>query len=224
MAADLVDKSDTLAKRAYRRIRKLILSGELRPGQRLSLRPMAKSLGTSLAPVVDAFRELNRDGLIETEAGWGARVRRLDRDSLWNQHVLRAALECEAIRHCTQRASDRQMDELMALAEQLDHCSDGPSDPERVQELDSEFHLRIARLSGSASLVEALKANQLVRLLARGSILAHDMELPKRVHVEIVQSIRTRDPEQAQRAMRSHCVRSMELQLAHLDVGEVGMN
>jgi len=45
---------------------------------------------------------------------------------------------------------------------------------QRVRELDSEFHLRIARLSGSVILVDALKANQLVRLLARGSLIAHD--------------------------------------------------
>jgi len=221
MASRQIDRTESQAERAYRMVRGRILSGEWTPGQRLSLRPTAKLLGTSLAPVVDAFRELKRDGLIEMEPRWGARVRRLSRDALWNQHIVRTALECEAVRQSACRATGGQLDALATLAESLDALADAHADPQRVRGLDSEFHVRIARLSGSISLVEALKANQLVRLLARGSVIAHDVDLPKRAHMELVGTIRTRDPDVAERAMRMHCVRSMELQLAHMPIPEV---
>lgn len=215
------EKGETLARRAYREIRQGIINGNYQPGQRMSLRPMARTLGTSLAPVLEAFRELNRDGLIELEPGWGARVRRVDRETLRNQHILRTALECETIRQCTQRATPPRMEELRTLAKDLDKLVDGGAEPQKVQELDSKFHLRIAQFCGVSILVEALKANQLVRLLARGSLIAHDLPRPKRQHLTIVEAIETGDPDNAARAMREHCVASMNLQLEYVDLAEV---
>ena len=151
-----------------------------------------------MAPVGEAFRELARDGLIEMEPGWGARVRRVDLESLRNQHILRVALECEAVRWCTDRATEAQVAELEQVAHKLDRmvesraipkkASNASSQrdrhgepraiPEEIFELDSHLHMRIAQLSGAASLVEALRANQILRLLARGSVIAHNKERP----------------------------------------------
>jgi DNA-binding GntR family transcriptional regulator len=199
-------------------LRQRILDGRLTPGQRLPLRSVATSLAMSMAPVSEALRELSRDGLIEMEPGWGARVRRIDAEGLRNQHILRTALECETVRQCAVRATDAQLAELSTLAEELDLRIDSHVAPQRIHDFDSRFHLRIAQLSGAASLVDALKANQLVRMLARGSLIAHALQLPARQHVALVEAIRVRDPDRAERSMREHCVRSMELQMRHLAV------
>ncbi len=212
----MVELNESLSQRAYNSLRNRIVEGELAPGQRLSLRKVASALGMSMAPVGEALRELNRDGLIEMEPGWGARVRRFDAESLRNQHVLRTAIECEAIRHCTERVTDAQLKILAALASELDELVEQQAKPARVFELDSRFHLNIAELSGAASLVNALQANQLVRMLARGSVIAHRLVRPPRQHFALVKSIRTRDPGEAEAAMREHCLRSMKLQLIHL--------
>ena len=211
--------ADTLGRQAYCELRDRILSGRLEPGQRLSLRGVARSLGMSMAPVGEALRELSRDGLVETEPGWGTRVRKITVESLRSQHVLRTAVECESARQCCRLASDRQLSELMELSAELDRRIDSDAEPEQIHGLDSGFHLRIAELSGAPSLVEALKANQLVRMLARGSILARDVERPRRQHVQLVEAIQTRDPDCTEHAMREHCVRSMELQLSRMAAG-----
>jgi DNA-binding GntR family transcriptional regulator len=200
-------------------LREQIVSGKLRPGERVSLRGMAKSMGMSMAPVGEALRELTRDGLMELEPGWGARVRRVDIETLRSQHVLRTAIECEAARHCARLADDQQLERLLQLAQQLDRRIDGQADPDQIHELDSQLHLRIAELSRAHSLVEVLKANQLVRMLARGSVLAHNWPKPPLQHVHLVEALRTRDPEAAERAMREHCFRSMQLQLSQLAMG-----
>jgi DNA-binding GntR family transcriptional regulator len=222
MPRTFAPNEEPLSQRAYRELRQQILDGQLRPGQRLPLRSVANSLGMSMAPVGEAFRHLSRDGLIEMEPGWGARVRRLGADALRNQHILRTALECEAIRHCTERATETQLAELTQLAEELDRRIDAHAEPKQVYELDSQFHLRIAQSSGVTSLVQVLKANQLVRMLARGSLIAWRLERPPRQHLALVEAIRTRDPDRAERAMREHCVQSMELQLAHLTAADPG--
>jgi DNA-binding GntR family transcriptional regulator len=212
--------ADTLGRQAYRALRERILSGQLQPGQRLSLRGVASSLGMSMAPVGEALRDLARDGLVESEPGWGTRVRKMTTEALRSQHVLRTAVECEAARQCAQVATDAQLADLLLLAEELDRRIDSHAEPEQIHGLDSQFHLRIAELAAAPSLVEVLKANQLVRMLARGSVLARDVERPMRQHVQLVEAIRSRDAERAAGAMREHCVRSMELQLSRMAIGE----
>jgi DNA-binding GntR family transcriptional regulator len=211
-----VDGEETLAQQAQRKLRRRILAGQLLPGQRLPLRPLATELGMSMAPVGEALRELAREGLLETEPGWGARVRRFDSDELRNQHILRMALECEAVRQCAARITPEEARELQALAAELDRLIDSRGGWKKVSQLDSRFHLQIARLSGVRALVDSLRANQLVRILARGSAIAHQYERPPRQHVLLTDAILSRDLDFAERAMREHCRRSMDLQLAHL--------
>ena len=207
---------ETLAQQARRRLRQRIVEGRLRPGQRLPLRPLATELGMSMAPVGEALRELTREGLLEAEPGWGARVRRLDSDSLRNQHILRTALECEAVRHSAARATEADLRALSETATELDGLIASHGDWKQVSELDSRFHLGVARLSGFDALVDALRANQLVRMLARGGAISRNLERPPRQHLLIVEAIASRDPDAAERVVRDHCRRSMELQLAHL--------
>jgi DNA-binding GntR family transcriptional regulator len=176
----------------------------------------------SMAPVGEAFRELSRDGLLEMEPGWGARVRRLDAESLRNQHILRTAIECEAARQCATRATDAQIDALADVAAELDDLIDSGGLTAPIFELDSRFHRRVAQLSGVASLAETLRTNQLVRMLARGSMITRGLKRPARQHTKLVAAIRTRDPDQAEQAMREHCLRSMELQLAYLACDDGG--
>ncbi len=212
-------ETDTLGTRAYREIRDQILAGQLKPGQRLSLRGVAGTLGMSMAPVGDALRELARDGLVESEPGWGTRVRQVTAESLRSQHILRTAVECEAARQCSLAVTGQQLNDLAELAQELDRRIDTEAEPDRIHGLDSEFHLRIAELSGSPSLVDVLKANQLVRMLARGSVLAHQRDKPRLQHVHLVEAIRTGDADQAEQAMRKHCQRSMNLQLSGMTPG-----
>src|SRR5579859_3469756 len=152
---------EPLSQRAYRQLREQVLDGRLTPGQRLPLRSIASSLGMSMAPVGEAFRELARDGLIEMEPGWGARVRKIDLETLRNQHILRLALECEGIRQCTDRATDEQIGELAEIASELD---DLVSDDTATRQ----------------------QADQLVR----GCVIAYKVQRPPREHSRLVEAIR----------------------------------
>jgi DNA-binding GntR family transcriptional regulator len=212
---------NTIADKAYQVLRNRIVQGELGPGERLTLRPIARSLGTSIAPIHEAFRKLSSEGLIELEPRWGARVRRIDADMLRSQHVLRTALECEAARQAAERSSEAERSALQKTATRLDEAI-ARSDPDNgVQELDSQFHLMIAKVSGSPSLVQALESNQLVRLLARGRRVTRGRKMPARQHLKIVEAIATGDPDQAERVMREHCVHSMQVQLDAFAAGNL---
>lgn len=202
------------ARQAFVELREQILDGRLPPGTRLTLRPIAKSLGMSVGAVSEAVRELVHEQLVDFEPNYGARVKRFDMETIRGQHILRIAIECEAIRRCTDRINDRKLEELGALAREVDRLVDVEERLSEARRCDLDFHLRIADLSGAPPLAEVLRSCHLVRLLAIESSPAQEVvQVPNRTHVELVDAMRTRDADAAERAMRDHCERSLQLQL-----------
>jgi GntR family colanic acid and biofilm gene transcriptional regulator len=59
----------SLSGQAYQRIRKALMVGELKPGQKLSGREIAVQLGTSLTPVREALLQLAAEGILESRPG-----------------------------------------------------------------------------------------------------------------------------------------------------------
>jgi len=211
------------ARQAFLELRERILDGRLAAGTHLTLRPIAKSLGMSVGAVSEAVRELVHEQLVDFEPNYGARVKRFDAETVRSQHILRIAIECEAIRRCTERISDRKLDELEALAEEVDRLNDIEEKLSEARRRDLDFHLQVAELSGVPSLSSVLGSCHLVRLIAvESSRDTHAvLPIPNRTHVELVQAIRTRDADTAERAMREHCEFSLQLQL-QLTFGSVG--
>jgi DNA-binding GntR family transcriptional regulator len=202
------------ARQAFMELRQRILDGRLPPGTHLTLRPIAKSLGMSVGAVSEAVRELVHEQLVDFEPNYGARVKRFDAETVRSQHVLRIAIECEAIRRCTERITDPALDELEALAREVDRLTDVEDRLSESRQRDTDFHLRVAEHSGVASLPNVLKSCHLVRLLAVvAPPIRGEAQIPNRTHVELVQAIRSRDVDRAEHAMREHCEHSLRLQL-----------
>src|SRR4051812_29390458 len=80
-------------------MRRLILDGELAPGQHLSEAAISERLGVSRLPVREAFRRLEAEGLLEALPRRGVRVVELDADELKIVREARIALELIAVRH-----------------------------------------------------------------------------------------------------------------------------
>jgi DNA-binding GntR family transcriptional regulator len=77
---------------ALEAIRSAIVAGRLRPGERIKEIPLAEDLGFSRAPVRDALRLLERDGLVELVPNRGAIVPELRAVDVLEVYALRAAL------------------------------------------------------------------------------------------------------------------------------------
>ena len=75
------------------RLLERILSGELRPGDRLVETRIAQELGTSQAPVREALRDLELLRFVESEPFRGSRVRGISPEELAEIYPVRAALE-----------------------------------------------------------------------------------------------------------------------------------
>jgi GntR family transcriptional regulator, rspAB operon transcriptional repressor len=201
----------SLAEEAYVAIREEILRGQLRPGTPLSRRRLARDLGMSVAPVTDALRRLEEDGLVETRARAGTRVRVPSEADVRDLYELREALESQSARLFAQRATPAQRLELRRLAEQFDllfgRLATSPDDPEFrfvVHSQHVQLHMRIAESAGSRRLTQMIERNHVLILNWLFDVTGRRTPLPAGFHGRLAEALVSGNPEQADAAMRAH--------------------
>lgn len=201
----------SLAEEAYVAIREEILRGQLRPGTPLSRRRLARELGMSVAPVTDALRRLEEDGLVESRARAGTRVRVPTEADVRDLYELREALESQSARLFAQRASPAQRQELRRLSEQVDllfgRLATSPDDPEFrfvVHSHHVQLHMRIAESAGSRRLTQMIERNHVLILNWLFDVTGRRTPLPAGFHSRLADALVSGNPEQADAAMRAH--------------------
>ena len=202
---------EPLSESAYQAIREKILRGGFPLGASLSRRKLAKMLGTSQLTVSVALRQLESDGLVETKARAGTRVRVPTPEDIRDTYILREALETQAARLFVMNATSEQRRELRRMAEHTDvlfnRCRGGDTDPEFLYEVHSyhlEFHMHIAQYGGSQALMRALEKNQVLVFNWLFDVAVHHQARPPRSHRELIEVLCGADPDAAERAMRKH--------------------
>jgi len=134
------------------KLRDMILSLDLGPGERLSERWLEAKFEGSRTPVRAALIRLEAEGLVQRE-GRNWTVAPIDLGEIEALAEFREPLEATAIRLACQRADAGDIDALEAL---LDSC--GPGSPrEEWHRVGTEFHVGLARLSGNPFVVKAMQ-------------------------------------------------------------------
>ena len=88
----------TLREEVASAIRMKILNGELEPGTRIVEQDMAAQLGVSRAPVREALRQIEEEGLIEYTRNVGCSVKQVSDVDLYEIYLLRATYEVLAVK------------------------------------------------------------------------------------------------------------------------------
>jgi DNA-binding GntR family transcriptional regulator len=201
----------SLADQAYLAIRDEILRGQLRPGTPLSRRRLAGELGMSVLPVTDALRRLQEDGLLETRARAGTRVRVPTETDVRELYELREALETESARLFAERATAAERAELRRLASAVDvlfgRLGEGRDDPAlrfAVHSHHVQLHMRIAEHARSQLLRQMIERNHVLILNWLFDVTGRRTPLPARFHADLAEALTSGDPQRADAAMRAH--------------------
>jgi DNA-binding GntR family transcriptional regulator len=204
-------KPVSLAEEAYRAVREQILRGQLRPGSALSRRRLALELGMSVLPVSDALRRLEADGLVETRARAGTRVRVPTASDIQNLYELREALESQSARLFAARATPAERRSLTRRARQLDALFNRmPSrghDPAfrfAVHNKHVQFHMSVAERARSPLVTHAIDRNHVLILNWLFDVGARRTPLPPDFHARLAEALVSGDPDVADAAMRAH--------------------
>jgi DNA-binding GntR family transcriptional regulator len=132
-------------------IERLILSGEIKAGERLNENALASRLGVSRGPVREAARGLEKAGLVRVVVNRGAFVRQISIDEAAELYDLRAALFGMACRRLAESRSQEHLNVLAALVSRMERAQ-RRRDSAAYYPLNLEFHQALLRFSGSARL------------------------------------------------------------------------
>jgi DNA-binding GntR family transcriptional regulator len=194
-------------------IRALVLSGTVRPGERLAELPLAARLGVSRPTVREALRRLESRGLVASD-GRGLLVARLDTDELRSALLTRSSLEGLHAGLAAERVRDGQV--APAQLRYLDDLARSAARPaagqrRRAVNDDRAFHAAIDVLAASpvgAAVLDALWDRLIAggqRALPRGYDSAVRQE-----HRAILDAIAAGKPRRARDAATRHVRSTLE--------------
>ena len=109
-----VDENKMLREKTFKVLREAIISGHFKPGFRLVERDLCQMTGVSRSSIREALRYLESDGLVESRGIKGIFVRALTTEAAAEIYEVRAALESEAARHFCERATDAEVEAVVA--------------------------------------------------------------------------------------------------------------
>src|SRR5512135_2999893 len=97
---------DTSKSKAHKELRRSIIMGARKPGERLSLDELAKAYNTSITPLRDALHMLSQEGLVTIKPRSGYYVSRTTLKELRELFELREILELAAVERAAKRITD----------------------------------------------------------------------------------------------------------------------
>jgi GntR family transcriptional regulator, rspAB operon transcriptional repressor len=222
-----------LAEQAYVQLRDRILRADFPLGAPLSRRKLARELRMSFIPITDALQRLENEGLVESRPRVGTRVRVPSESSVRDNYILREALESQAARLFSVRASAAQKQELVRLARHLDGldqvCANEAADTDflfSAHTYHMNFHLRIPEAAGCLALRDAIETKQVLIFNWLYVEATKQLVLPANFHSRLAAALASGNPEVADAEMRTHIQHGLDQvleQIARLDAkGEAG--
>ena len=184
-----------------------IVSGELKPGERLVETRIANELGTSQAPVREALRDLELLRLVESEPFRGARVRGFGEVELIEVYPVRAVLEEFAAKEAT-KLLDGNVSLLEAELEAMREAA-RRGDMNGLVEHDIAFHRTMIQMAGNEPLLQSwlVLGVEASTAFATYQTFWDQAELAE-FHVPIVEAIRAGDSRRAGVEARKHVRRT----------------
>jgi DNA-binding GntR family transcriptional regulator len=181
-------------------LQRRILSGETRPGERLTQQSLARELGVAQGTVRESLLELQWLGLVESVDRLGVFVGNLDSDRLCEAYQVRELLEGLASRSACMHAGRADVAELRRMADDVWELA-GQGKFEEMGAADRAFHLQIMRLSRNKILIRLAEGYRVLSMAVRAS---RDPRVVYEEHLRIVDAIDNNLPEEAERIARTH--------------------
>ena len=211
----------TLSARVYQDLRELIMSGQLQPGERLTLAGMAAALGTSAMPVREAISKLAADDALEILPNKSVRVPVMTRSRFQELVVIRLVVEGLAVETAAARIDEAQLSRLAALEQAFcrEISLDEP-DVNQIIHINKQLHFTAyaaAQMPALSSLIEGLwlRIGPVLNLDLRNSASRRRSDLPSvNAHRALVDALRAGDGAAAKAALASDISSAAEVILS----------
>ncbi|WP_312835051.1 GntR family transcriptional regulator [Comamonas sp.] len=196
-----------LVELVERQLLQAIFEGRLPPGSRIVEAELSRQMGVSRAPLREAARRLESQGVIVSTPRKGFTVRTFSPKEIQDLFQVRLGLEVMAARLACEVATDAQLASLKAYADDMLERAPTLSNIERVT-MDLGMHTAISRLSGNEYLQRIFTNMQAEIRICQGFIERQyrDPVFIAQSHFPVVDAILRRDADAAEKALRVHLV------------------
>jgi len=205
----LVRENVTMVSSITDALRQRIMDGTLAPGSRVAEGWVSREMDVSRGPVREALRELENEGLVVVHAYRGAVVNEIPAEELRDVLIpMRLILERQACIRALPRMTDDDMLALADMVEQMRALARG-GDPDALRaivEVDVRFHEYVTERGDQYHTLHIWKSIQ-PRIRAGFLHLAPrhpDLMNIADEHAELLDALRTRDPQVALDALELH--------------------
>lgn len=196
----------------YRSLEEAILSGRMRPGERILESWLADHLEVSRTTVREALLMLEREGYVVSQPRRGTFVTRLPREEALDLCYTRALLESFAVRAGYARIDERVLDRMARCIDQMRLCR-LPEDVPQLIQIDLALHRGLIELAESRRLIELWSGlnGQIGALVLRSLEQQHaNIDDVVAFHQRLLDAIQSGDAAVAQQGVIDHYVRQEE--------------
>ena len=152
-----IEAPPSMSTLAAEALRQMVLTGELRPGDRVIENRLTEQLGVSRPPLREAMRVLEQEGLIVQVPRKGAVVAPVTPHDIYEIVSLREEIEQIAVRLGVPARSQERLDRLRSAFTTLELAAEEDGAP-RVVECSFAFHLAIVGLAGHRRLEDVYRS------------------------------------------------------------------
>ncbi|MEF7615333.1 GntR family transcriptional regulator [Aquincola sp. MAHUQ-54] len=203
-----VAKRQTLGADVHAQMRELLMSGQLMPGEQISLRSTAQALGVSVMPVREAMYQLVAEQALEITPNRAIRVPLMKVSRFREITLIRIHVEGLAVERAAQHASDALVAEMQGWNDRLEReMSLKKPDASKLITFNKELHFSAYRAAGMPTLLKMIES----LWLRIGPILNYDLRgqsqrvaqrMPVIQHARMIEGMVRRDPAMAVEGLR----------------------
>ncbi len=205
LAAIELRRTQSLTAIVSKELERMIVSGEMKAGERLNEQVLATRLGVSRGPVREATRALERAGLVTVMANQGVFVRQIGFEEAIEIYDVRAVVFGFACQRLAGRLSETQAAELSDLISGMDEAI-ARGDNKKYYELNLRFHDVVMTFAGHGRAKQVYESlineTHLFRQRALGS--RESMRESNGEHVAMLAAMVEGDGERARRIGEDH--------------------
>lgn len=205
-------KTQSIHEQTLDVIQQAILNGEFKPGYVLTETELASQLGVSRAPIREALRILNTEGLVETIPYHGSKVKLLSTKDIHELYSMRITLETFALKQIIAQANPDHVIKMRQLYEEM-YQAGQDKDIKAVNTTDRIFHDELIVMSDHALLQSiwqtvAMRVRQVMALTNRRN---SDLTQIARNHIPIIDAIDAGNEKEAISLLKQHIASAGDL-------------
>ena len=197
----------SLVDNVTERLRGALLSGEIKPGERIRVAELEKTFGVSHIPIREAFRRLEAEGMIIALPQRAAVAAGVDLEDLGGLYDLRRVIECEVIRRSVASMTPEQVARVEEALRVLVATAQDNDSPE-FWERHMDFHWALLEPGASAWIKRVLDQVWLASQRYVRLFVSETIDDAMRDHRELVAACKKCDADRAEKILRRHLDRT----------------